>query len=39
MEKLMTTHKTLIQAEADITAIRLAIAGQCSDDKRLILNN
>ena len=39
MEKLMAAHKTLIQAEADITATRLAIAGQCSDDKRPVLNN
>lgn len=27
MEKLMAAHKTLIQAEADITATRLAIPG------------
>lgn len=38
MEKLLGAHKTLIQAEADITTARLGIAGQCSDDKRPMLN-
>ena len=38
LEKLLTAHKTLTQAEADITASRLAISGQCSDDKRDLLN-
>ncbi|OED44685.1 hypothetical protein ACH42_06920 [Endozoicomonas sp. (ex Bugula neritina AB1)] len=39
MEKLLGAHKTLIQSEADITAARLAITGQCSEDKRESLNN
>ena len=38
MEKLLGAHKTLIQAEADITTARLGITGQCSDDKRPLLN-
>ncbi|MBO9496471.1 hypothetical protein J7438_20650 [Thalassotalea sp. G20_0] len=38
MEKLLGVHKTLIQAEADITTARLGITGQCSDDKRPLLN-
>ena len=37
MEKLLGAHKTLIQAE--ITSARLAIAGQCADDKRPVLND
>lgn len=39
MEKLLAAHKTLIQAEAEITSARLAIAGQCADDKRPVLND
>ena len=38
MEKLLGAHITLIQAEADITTARLGIIGQCSDDKRPLLN-
>lgn len=39
MEKLLGAHKTLIQAEADITTARLGITGQCASDKREILND
>ncbi|WP_257296824.1 hypothetical protein [Endozoicomonas sp. YOMI1] len=40
MEKLLSAHKTLTQAEADIITItaRLGITGRCSDDKRPLLN-
>ena len=38
MEKLMGAHKTLIQSEAEITSARLAIVGQCGEDKRPHLN-
>ena len=38
MEKLMGAHKTLIQSEADITSSRLAIVGQCEEEKRTHLN-
>lgn len=38
MEKLLSTHKTLTQAEADIITARLGITGRCSDDKRPLLN-
>ena len=38
MEKLLTTHKTLIQSESDMTSPRLAIVGQCDEDKQPHLN-
>lgn len=38
MEKLLAAHKTLTQSETDITAARLAIVGQCDEDKRPHLN-
>ena len=32
-------NHVLIRAEAEITSVRLAIAGQCADDKRPVLND
>ena len=39
MEKLLAAHETELKAEADITAARLAIAGQCAEHRRAELNN
>ena len=39
MEKLLSAHEAFLKAEAEITAARLAISGQCSENRRDGLNN